>query len=168
MYIAGILIIAELCFLLIEFIVIVTNPYFESTFWLVYLLFLGPLIAAAIIYIIYFWNQDSPNARSCLPTALILAILTNILIIIWIILYIYKFDHENKVTVHKSVRSSTEKCNDRPEDREFDDDKNRDRGYGEQDKTTYVLLHCLVPVISAGILFYYYLVISDWVRRHRH
>ena len=128
------------------------------------------LIAAAILYTIYFCKQDSPDARSLLPTALILAIVTNILLLVWIIIYIYKIDHRNSVTVHRQMNKlSNSRCNGGPEDDQpdYNEERNKDRGYTEQDKTAYVLLHCLVPLISACVLFYYYLVIKDWVRRHR-
>ena len=67
------------------------------------------------------------------------------------------------------MNKTTSKCSGGPEDDQpdYSTERNKDRGYGEQDKTTYVFLHCLVPFISTGILFYYYLVIKDWVKRHR-
>ena len=119
-YVAGILILTELAFLICELIIIINNPYFESTYWIIYLLLLLPILAAAIIYVVYFFQQENPQVRACLPIALILAIVANVLLIIWIILYVCKVDHSNKVTVHKKIgfRDTLEgsQCRERPED----------------------------------------------------
>ena len=88
----------EFIVLLFEFYFIATNDYFDLMYSAFYALFLIFIFVAAVIFLVWMCvNRDNPEFKKHLPTALILAIVGNLLIVGWIIIYICAvYDNSNE------------------------------------------------------------------------
>ena len=98
------ILILELIVLLIELYFIASNDYFDLCYGAFYALFLIAVFIAAVIFIIWMAvNRDNPEFKKHLTTALILAIVGNLLILGWVIVYVCGvYDNTNdQVVVQK-------------------------------------------------------------------
>mgnify|MGYP002635153020 CR=1 FL=1 len=127
---------------------------------MVYALILLPLLVAVGLYVYYFTAKDSHFSRSNLPIALILAVLTNLLLIIWILVYICCIYPRHDIFVNRYDRDT--EVHDLDEG--ADDKKYK---YSRQSKTYYIIAHCLAPVLNAIVFILFFFVTRDWVERHK-
>ena len=71
----GILIILDIIFESLNLYFIAENENFDISYPIVYGIILIPILAAAILYILYFIIDDSPQTRACLPIAFLMVII---------------------------------------------------------------------------------------------
>lgn len=157
--VAGALIIIDCVLEILMLYFITQNDYFDKIYPMVYFLILLPLFAAAGLFIYYYATKDSPFARSNLPIALILAVISSFLLFFWILIYILAIYPRDQVLVGKFDKET-----------EFnleDNDGAKQGKYTKQPKGTYLFTHSLLPVIMGIAYLVFFFITRDWADRHR-
>ena len=85
---ASVILICDFIFEIVQIILISLNPYFDTYFWVVYLLLLIPLVYAISIFIEYYLREESPETRKRIPEAFIFAAIASFSIVFWIFIYV--------------------------------------------------------------------------------
>ena len=57
------------------------------------------MLAAIVLWIIYFVAEDSPGSRTLVPWAFLIYAIGSLLISLWVVIYIYGMYHRDKVYV---------------------------------------------------------------------
>ena len=84
----GVLIILDFLFESLNLYFIADNENFDVSYPVVYGIILIALLVAAIMYLVYFIRDDSPQTRALLPIAILISIIGQFVLAFWIILYI--------------------------------------------------------------------------------
>ena len=82
------------------------NEYFHPVYFDVYLVLILGYAAAVILYIWYYVTKDSPESRSKVQWAILIAAIVNTLLVIWIVVYIMFIYKRDKVYVVSGKASS--------------------------------------------------------------
>ena len=99
---------------------------------------------------LYFVSKDSPDSRKRLPIAVILAFITNCLIVIWVIVYIYLiYPHGDEVYVGSGERA---------------DDGEEETRYQKESKPYYIFWQVIISLLNLPFYADSYFVVRNWVR----
>ena len=99
----AILIILELAFLIYELVVIENNTFFDNSFGLIYFVLLLPFLFSIVIFVVFFFNYKDKSTRAWIPEALLVAAITNFVIIIWLFIYISTMYEYKSVAVERKL-----------------------------------------------------------------
>ena len=139
---------------------------------------LVPLLIAIGIFIVFFFEIRNPKKREWIPEALLGVSITNFAICLWIFLYIAAIYENRSVAVEKKLGlgpikhdqslSPTEASNTEVggivETAAMRERELSSKGYQRQDKSIYILIHCLVPGLIGGITLFYFFALKEWCK----
>ena len=105
-----------------------------------------------MLIMLYFCSKDSPDSRKRLPTAIILAFVTDILLVVWVIVYIWFIYPRDEVFVGTGDRA---------------DDGEEETNYSRSpSKPQYIFWAILLPLLNIPYYIYSYYQTKDWVRKN--